>query len=146
MLEQHLTPKTSLWRHIALGVFLGTVAANAVTWAATVWSARWVAQEAAEAVAREGAVKRAEAEQRRATREQIAEAKRDAERQEAEARKRADAEKTAAEERREVAWARFYRKPAHCDETRGGQWSVECANDYMRAKARFNEQYDAGKL
>ena len=48
--------------------------------------------------------------------------------------------------RRELAWTRFYRKPPGCDEARGGAWTVDCANDYIRAKKRFAEQYDAGKL
>jgi hypothetical protein len=49
-------------------------------------------------------------------------------------------------ERREAAWTVFYRKPAACDEARGGTWSVDCANEFMRAKQRFAELYDAGKL
>ncbi len=45
---------------------------------------------------------------------------------------------------KEEAWNRFYRKPAHCDTAEGPAF-VECANDYIRSKRKFEEQYAARK-
>lgn len=135
--------RSLLWLHIAAGVFVGTVAANLATWGAAAWATRSAAAEVASQVqaatqkgqeaaqAAERARAQAEIERRRseaARQRQIEQQKRD---QQAEV------------EKRELAWARFYRKPQACDEARGGSWSVDCANDYIRAKRRFAEQYDA---
>ena len=46
---------------------------------------------------------------------------------------------------KEEAWKRYYRRPSHCDVAEGTAF-VECANDYIRAKRRFEEQYAAGKF
>lgn len=146
MFEETLKPRVALWAHIAAGVFVGTVAANAATWAGTLWMAHLAARDAQEKIS-------LDAERRRQASE--------AERQQSEAQQRArqllqaqqqrDAEQRkqqvlAEAERRELAWARYYRKPFACDEAKGGVWSVECANDYIRAKANFQALYDAGKL
>lgn len=141
MLEQHLTPRTALWAHIAAGVFIGTVAANAATWGATIWSARLAAQEAAVTLSKESARRREQAEQTERERAEQLREKRAQEIQAAEERQRQQAETIAEKERREAAWGRFYRKPPACDEARGGQWTVDCANDYIRARSRFNDQY-----
>lgn len=45
------------------------------------------------------------------------------------------------ESQREQAWARFYQKPVRCDEARGGAWTVDCANDFIRAKKLFAEKH-----
>jgi flagellar biosynthesis GTPase FlhF len=47
--------------------------------------------------------------------------------------------------RKEDAWAKFYKKPAHCD-TAEGQAFIECANSHIRAKRKFDELWAAGKL
>jgi uncharacterized membrane protein YhiD involved in acid resistance len=146
MLEQHLTPRTALWAHIAAGVFVGTVAANAVSWGATVWAARIAAHEAAETMSRAAAARLEQAAQEQRDNAKRRDDRRALEADEAERRKRSLEEQNAERERREVMWARFYRKPPGCDEARGGQWSVDCANDYIRARSRFNDLYDAGKL
>ncbi|MGZ5269241.1 MAG: hypothetical protein ACXWC6_01375 [Ramlibacter sp.] len=48
-------------------------------------------------------------------------------------------------EAREDAWARYYRRPAACEKPEG-QAFVDCANDYIRAKRKFEELYSAGRL
>ena len=145
-LEDHLRPRIALWAHIAIGVCLGIIGAVAImgcigALTLSVWTA---------AVA--DAMKRS-AEQMQQTKAAATRAasKADAERRQllAETQRAEEAEKSrkiAEDERRDLAWARYYRKASTCDETRGGAWSVDCANDYMRAKARFAELYDAGKL
>ena len=45
-------------------------------------------------------------------------------------------------DRKERAWARFYRKSAICDDAA----TVECANTYIRAKHSFEEKYARGEL
>ena len=45
-------------------------------------------------------------------------------------------------DRRERAWAKFYRKPAACNDAA----SMECANGFIRAKKTFDEKYAKGEL
>lgn len=45
-------------------------------------------------------------------------------------------------DRKAKAWARFYRKPATCDEVA----TMECANGFIRAKRAFEEKYARGEL
>ena len=45
--------------------------------------------------------------------------------------------------RKDRAWSKFYKKPRACVETAGGSWTVDCANEFIRAKRRFEEQYKA---
>jgi hypothetical protein len=47
--------------------------------------------------------------------------------------------------RKERAWAKFYKRPAPCDDPAGEQ-AVQCANDFIRAQRQFHEAYTAGKL
>ncbi len=56
-----------------------------------------------------------------------------------EAARRADAD---AADRREKAWARFYRQPPHCEIAA----TMECTNRYIRAKRLFDEKYARGEL
>ena len=49
-------------------------------------------------------------------------------------------------ERRERAWARYYRKPVNCDERPTADTMIECANHYIRSRRQFDEAYAAGKL
>lgn len=53
----------------------------------------------------------------------------------------ADEKATLAAERKERAWARFYKKPAACDETPPKASMVECANHFIRAKREFEQSY-----
>jgi len=57
----------------------------------------------------------------------------------AEAARRAEAE---AADRREKAWARFYRPPPHCETAA----TMECTNRFIRAKRTFDEKYAKGQL
>jgi hypothetical protein len=45
-------------------------------------------------------------------------------------------------ERKEHAWARFYRRPPMCEAAA----TIECANDYIRAKRTFEERYARNQL
>jgi hypothetical protein len=49
-------------------------------------------------------------------------------------------------ERRERAWARYYRKPPHCDDSPTADAMIDCANHYIRSRRQFDEAYAAGKL
>jgi len=51
-----------------------------------------------------------------------------------------------AAERKERAWALFYKKPAACDDSPPKASLVECANHFIRAKREFEQIYAAGKL
>jgi len=42
-----------------------------------------------------------------------------------------------AEERRQTAWAKFYRPSPKCE----GSGTVECANEFIRARRKFEAQY-----
>ena len=46
------------------------------------------------------------------------------------------------EARRTAAWAKFYRKPAACNDAA----TLECANGYIRAKRAFEQKYAKGEL
>lgn len=48
-------------------------------------------------------------------------------------------------QKKETAWQKFYRRPAHCDRPEGPQF-VDCANQHIRARRAFDAQYAAGKL
>lgn len=49
------------------------------------------------------------------------------------------------DEQKELAWARYYKKPAQCDVSPGRDTIVECANHYIRARREFEAAYAAGK-
>jgi hypothetical protein len=44
--------------------------------------------------------------------------------------------------RKERAWAKFYKKLAHCDQAA----TVECANGFIRAKRAFEDKFARGEL
>ena len=136
----------TLWLHIAAGVCVGIVAAAAIIWLAATFIARMAAEDAARTL-------RATAERAQRQAAEDAQARAD----EAEAARQRAAKATLANQqakqreqdnaaRRELAWTRFYKKPAECDESRGGAWTTDCANNYIRARTKFSELYDAGKL
>jgi hypothetical protein len=57
----------------------------------------------------------------------------------------ADASRRLANEqaaRKERAWAKFYKQPAHCEQAA----TVECANGFIRAKRAFEAKYARGEL
>jgi hypothetical protein len=139
-------PEVPLFLEIAAGVFIGVLAAAFVIWRVWVWQVEQLAAEARAALQQsvEQTTKELrqtrEAAQQRELAERIQNA--NAQRAQEEVRRQAAAEAA----RREAAWQAYYRKPPSCDESRGGAWSVDCANEFMRAKKRFAELYDAGKL
>lgn len=135
-----------LFVHIALGVFLGSLAAAAVVWRVAQWQAERAVAEVAESLARQqAAAVRALREDRDATERRAATQRASAaSAQQAQEQMRLRRAEEAA--RREAAWAAFYRKPAACDEARGGSWTVDCANGFIRAQKQFAALYDAGKL
>ena len=57
----------------------------------------------------------------------------------------ADDKAALAADRKERAWARFYKKPAACEETPPKASMVECANHFIRAKREFEQLFEAGK-
>lgn len=142
-----------LYLQIAIGVFIGTLVASFVLWRVSVWHAERQITQAAEELRRTLEIAAAEERQAAESRRRQEEMR---QRQELARRSQAASERTAIEnarrraaseaERRETAWQAFYRKPASCDEARGGSWTVDCANDFIRAKKRFAELFDAGKL
>lgn len=146
MLEDHLRPKVALWLHIAVGVALGILAASFIIWRASILVVEIAAADVAATLKHSAqrarqvqtAEQEAAAEAGAVNRRLLADKQR--------AEEAARQQKLAANERRELAWTRFYRKPPACDEGKGGDWTVDCANDYIRARTRFAEMYDAGKL
>ncbi len=146
MLEDHLKPKVGLWLHIAVGVFLGTTAANLAMWGGSLWMAKQAAQELSARLEREAQQLKQSREAEREAKAQADAVKRQQATDQQQAREQRKQQADAEAERRELAWTRFYQKPPACDEARGGAWTVDCANGYMRARARFAEMYDAGKL
>ena len=135
-----------LFVHVAVGVFLGVVAAAFVIWRVALWRSEVLVAEAAAALEQMGTARAQEQQQSRDAVERQEQARRvqaAATQHEQEAARRRTAEEVA---RRETAWAAFYRKSPACDEARGGAWTVDCANEFIRAKKRFTELYDAGRL
>lgn len=65
----------------------------------------------------------------------------DAVEREAEAQRRAQQ----AADRKERAWASYYKTPAQCDDNPTRATMVECANHFIRARRQFDETYAAGK-
>ncbi|NIC40747.1 hypothetical protein [Aquabacterium sp. A08] len=48
-------------------------------------------------------------------------------------------------QRKADAWAKFYKRPDHCDQATGAAL-VECGNHHIRAKRRFEALYTDGQL
>jgi hypothetical protein len=62
------------------------------------------------------------------------------------AREAAQQASLAAARRKERAWARWYQRPAFCNENPTSAQMVECANHHIRARKEFEERYAAGRL
>lgn len=118
---------------------------------------QWRAETAATEMqrARQEAAQRIQAQTEQIQREvEERQARRDAERQRQEMlRSKAIAERQDLEndrkravitetDRKERAWARFYRKPFICNDAA----TLECANAYIRAKRSFEDKYARGEL
>lgn len=48
--------------------------------------------------------------------------------------------------RKEHLWARHYQRPAQCEGNPTPQQMIDCANDYIRERRRFEADYAAGRL
>lgn len=142
---------------IAVGVAIGVLVGGLALYGIQLWhtqrmidqaarSAQQVFKQSAEAMAkarREAMVRQAAAEER-----QLAENARRraalAEQQRADtSRRKAEIEEAT---RKELAWSRYYRKPARCDSPPDGPDMVSCANEFIRAKRSFESLYAGGKL
>ena len=159
--ERHGTGRVSsygtVWK-IAAGFAIGIIVASAVIFIADRWRIRLEAEEAMRMLQRvlgQSVEEVDHAKKGAAARPAVAkQARRDQERQRREAAAKldpdsAEARRAAAEAaaRKERAWAQYYRKPAICDnQAINDAQMVQCANDYIRAKRSFEEQYAAGKL
>ena len=60
-----------------------------------------------------------------------------------EAEEEAAARAAALSARWEREWQAYYKKPPQCEEVRPDLDSVGCANDYIRARRAFDEQFSA---
>lgn len=148
------------WASHPVSIVLVVIVGAFVVWGIQVAVIEWRARVAAEQIIRAGneAMRRSQIQMQQAQREatarerhrlaaqgaarmqEAANARAIAERQQArEEARRAAADATA---RKDKAWASFYRKPAHCADTA----SVECANDYIRARRNFEAKYARGEL
>lgn len=133
---------------IAIGVCAGILASTVITWAATELRLRWeieqvtqVMRSAAEKASREIEQSR----QNELARIAVDEKQRVRDRQAAAERQRAvdDAKRQAFDEaeRKEAAWVRYYKPSPRCV---GTALSVECSNEFIRAKRAFESQYRPG--
>ncbi|MDB5799779.1 MAG: hypothetical protein JWL63_718 [Rhodocyclales bacterium] len=62
------------------------------------------------------------------------------------ARDEAAAATQAGEARKDAAWQRFFSRPKKCDVPADDATRVDCSNQYIRAKERFEALYAEGKL
>jgi hypothetical protein len=62
------------------------------------------------------------------------------------ARDAAVAASQAEETRKEAAWQRFYTRSKKCDAPADDALRVECSNQYIRARERFEKDFADGKL
>lgn len=141
-------PLTLLLGVVVVVTLMWVVGASVVRWRARVEAERLmqITQEAArqsQLQAQQRQREAAEREEQRQVKLQRQEALRmqaDAQRQQAEEdARRAEA---AAADRKEKAWARFYRKPAYCETAA----TLECANGYIRARRSFELKWNQGEF
>ena len=142
--------KPSLVFQIALGVFLGTLAASAVIWAGFEFRLRWEmektsamlqdqARQAQHEIDKSNERNRQRALADQAAREQAIREATDQQRA-AEDRRQAVLAET---NRREAAWTRFYKPSPGCA---FASQSIECSNEFIRAKSSFDQKYSEGAL
>jgi hypothetical protein len=135
----------SVWK-IAIGVTLGILVAGVIG----IFVRAWMAQAAIEQIgqqANEMLMQQQQAAQ--AARDRVLADKAEQERAAAyaaSARQRAQTAATDAAMRRERAWAKYYKRPALCDDQPSNETMMKCANEHIRAKRQFDADYDAGKL
>jgi hypothetical protein len=149
---------SALPRHFsALSINIALAAVVVLVWLSMELVMQWRAETATRELLRAGqeAARRAQAQAVQMQREAVErQARRDAELQRQERqrlqaiaqrqhlendRRRAAVAET---DRKERAWAKFYRKPAICNDAA----TIECANAYIRPKRSFEEKYARGEL
>ena len=137
--------RTPAWQ-IVLGVTLGVVILGVAVFYARIWIIQHMVENMTEQVnqiqvKQQQVIEKAQARTRaeQAERQEQAALKVESQRA-AESRLREEAD------RRERAWAKFYVKPSKCEYTANNETLVECANEHIRAKRRFEVAYAAGKL
>lgn len=123
---------------IALGIFFGVL----LLWMVGSWIVRYQLQQASVAVERslsEAAAKsRLQQEQRR---ERVA-AERLADQRRRDARAAAEADARTIAQHKEAMWNRFFQRSEQCLL----ESSVDCGNQYIRARREFERRYAAGDL
>ena len=150
-------PRSRSWATHPLTLLLAVIIGVTLAWVITVSFVRWRAQVAAEhqlqimqEAARQAELRAqqlqreaAEREEQRQTKLQQQEALKAqafAARQQAEEEaRRAEA---AAADRKEKAWAKFYRRPAFCETAA----TMECVNGYIRARRSFEEKWNKAEF
>jgi len=132
-----------LWAHVAIGVAVGVLIANAVQ----AWAVRQYLEADLQKTSDAAAAYDANAAER-ARAERAAAAMREQRRignelATTQAADQARADAAAETERREQTWRKLYRPSPGCI---GSVATVECANEHMRFKRDFDEKYNAGRL
>ena len=137
---------------IALGVAAGILVAGAIAFFARLWLVNHVVGQMNEAVMtiNKQTQQQIERERERAAAAQAAARQQEVERKAMEAAvqraRELEAKETVARQtQKEDAWKRYYQRPETCDRAEG-QAFVECANQHIRAKRKFEELWAAGKL
>ena len=142
--------KSSLVLQIALGVFLGSLAASAVIWAGFEFRLRWEAEQTAAMLqdqarqAQREIDKFNERNRQGALADQAARAQ--AIREAADQQRAVEEQKQAVlaeSNRREAAWTRFYKPSPGCALA---SQSIECSNEFIRAKRSFDQKYSQGAI
>jgi len=145
------------WLTHPLTLLVATIVGICIVWmlvtAAVHWRSQVVAERAAQ-VARDAELQ-AQLQAAQAQREAAErEAQKQAQLEQAEAAKAqaaADALRSqedarvaelSAADRKEKAWAKFYRKPSHCETT----GSMDCVNGYIRARRAFEEKWNKAEF
>jgi hypothetical protein len=155
--KRRFTPHTRSWTTHPLTLSLALVIGVALAWVVTVSIVRWRAQVAAEhqmqvtqeaarqaelrvQQAQREAAEREEQRQTKLQQQEALKAQAFAARQQAEEdARRAEA---AAADRKEKAWAKFYRRPAFCETAA----TMECVNGYIRARRSFEEKWNKAEF
>lgn len=143
----------SLAVKIGVAVFIAIVAAAALRWAYAYWVMRQVGESFQKSMVQMQVDTQARLELARAKEqirlEQIAQARafeieqQRRAREEEELRLRQQQQMMIAKEN---AWKEFFKPRVECDNPRSNQEFVECGNDHMRAKARFEKTWQAKML
>lgn len=137
---------------IALGVATGILIAALIAFIARMWFVNQAFSRINEAMLtiNQQTHLQIERERQRAADAQAVARQQEAERRAKEsarqqAREAATREAIARQTAKEEAWKRYYQRPETCDQAEG-QAFVDCANQHIRAKRRFEELWAAGKL